>query len=175
MTFIITRTGKHVNFVQTDPSQITIEDIAEGLSKECRFGGHCMGFYSVAQHSLHVSSILPPELRFEGLLHDATEAYMRDIPSPLKEILPDYVEREKALEAVIRRKFGLPEKQSPAVKAADLIALATEKRDLLEWAPHWSMLDGVTPAPRRITPWNWEYACMKFLNAFEELKPRGAK
>lgn len=175
MSFIITRSGKHVNFVATDPSQIDIDDIAEGLSKECRFGGHCEGFYSVAQHSIHVANMLPPELRLEGLLHDATEAYMRDIPSPLKDLVSDYIALEHKLDLVIRAKYGLPAKRSEAVKVADLIALATEKRDFLSWAPEWPMLRGITPTPRPLTPWNWEYAKRKFLELFTELSARRLK
>ena len=107
MSYIATSTGKHIDFVNITPDQICIEDIARGLSNECRFAGQLESFYSVAQHSVYVSQIVPPEYALEALLHDAAEAYIKDIPSPLKAMLPDYKAMEKHIEAAIREKFGL--------------------------------------------------------------------
>ncbi len=80
MSYIATSTGKHIDFVNITPDQICIEDIARGLSNECRFAGQLESFYSVAQHSVYVSQIVPPEYALEALLHDAAEAYIKDIP-----------------------------------------------------------------------------------------------
>ncbi len=109
MSYIATSTEKHIDFVNITPDQICIEDIARGLSNECRFAGQLESFYSMAQHSVYVSQIVPPEYALEALLHDAAEAYIKDIPSPLKAILPDYKVVEKRIEAVICEKFGLPQ------------------------------------------------------------------
>ncbi|MBB9196718.1 5'-deoxynucleotidase, partial [Escherichia coli] len=86
--------------------------------------------YSVAQHAVLCSQLVPQELAFEALMHDATEAYCQDIPAPLKRLLPDYKRMEEKIDAVIREKYGLPQAMSTPVKYADLIMLATERRDL---------------------------------------------
>ncbi len=146
MSYIATSTGKHIDFVNITPDQICIEDIARGLSNECRFAGQLESFYSVAQHSVYVSQIVPPEYALEALLHDAAEAYIKDIPSPLKAMLPDYKAVEKRIEAVIRENFGLPPAMTVDVHYADLVMLATEKRDFeIDPGSHWPILDSVLP------------------------------
>ena len=146
MLYISTSTGKHIDFVNITPDQICIEDIARGLSNECRFAGQLESFYSVAQHSVYVSQIVPPEYALEALLHDAAEAYIKDIPSPLKAMLPDYKAVEKRIEAVIRENFGLPPVMTVDVHYADLVMLATEKRDFeIDPGGHWPMLDSAPP------------------------------
>ncbi|TKI02119.1 HD family hydrolase, partial [Martelella alba] len=130
MTWITTFSGRHFDYADPDINSICITDIIHALSNECRYAGHCSQFYSVAQHSVLTSMIVPPAFALEALLHDAAEAYCKDIPAPLKRLLPDYHAVENRVDAVIRRRFGLPEAMSPEVKRADLIMLATERRDL---------------------------------------------
>jgi hypothetical protein len=99
----------------------------------CRFNGHTKKFYSVAQHSVIVSYICEPEDALWGLLHDAPEAYLIDIPKPLK-ILPELralVEVENKVQEVICSHFGLPLKEPASVRHADQCALYTEKRDVM--------------------------------------------
>ena len=146
MSYIATCTGKYIYFVNITPDQICIEDIARGLSNTCRFAGQMENFYSVAQHSVYVSQIVPPEFAPEALLHDATEAYMGDITSPLKAMLPDYKSIEKYFDTAIRLKFGIPPVMPIEVHDADLVMLATEKRDFeIDPASHWPMLDSAPP------------------------------
>lgn len=171
MSYIATSTGKHIDFVNITPDQICIEDIARGLSNECRFAGQLESFYSVAQHSVYVSQIVPPEYALEALLHDAAEAYIKDIPSPLKAMLPDYKAVEKRIEAVIREKFGLPPVMTVDVHYADLVMLATEKRDLeIDPVNHWPILDSAPPHDdiiiRPLTP---PQAYHQFMARFEIL------
>ncbi|TKI02302.1 HD family hydrolase, partial [Martelella alba] len=130
MTWITTFSGRHFDYADPDINSICITDIIHALSNECRYAGHCPQFYSVAQHSVLTSMIVPPAFALEALLHDAAEAYCKDIPAPLKQLLPDYHAVESRVDAAIRRRFGLPEAMSPEVKRADLIMLATERRDL---------------------------------------------
>lgn len=147
MSWIKTFTRKHFNYAKPTPESICIEDIAQALSHECRFAGHLPQFYSVAQHSVLVSRIVSPEFALEALLHDAHEAYCKDIPSPLKRLIPDYRGIENSIDFVIRHKFGLPAELSPDVKHADLVMLATERRDLgIDDGERWPMLDGIEPA-----------------------------
>ena len=151
MTWILTNSGKHFDFADPQPDQIDILDIAQGLANECRYAGQCRVFYSVAQHSYLASQIVNPRHALEALLHDAAEAYCKDIPRPLKYMLPDYQAIEERVEAAIRERFKLPAKMSPEVKRADLILLATERRDLMpaDDTP-WPILEGIMPLERKI-------------------------
>jgi len=122
------------------PEDVRIEDITHALSLVCRFGGHCREFYSVAQHSVIVADILREadpfdyQLQMYGLLHDASEAYIGDVVRPLKRSLQLYRDIEAITQETILRGLGLPqpsEEQRAKVKAADNVALMTERRDLV--------------------------------------------
>lgn len=86
---------------------INIKDIAHALSRIPRFGGHSLHFYSVAQHCLRCAALAPAGKELEYLLHDATEAYLLDIPKPVKNQIPQYKEAEDRLDAIISKKFNL--------------------------------------------------------------------
>ncbi|TNV05074.1 hypothetical protein FH869_01025 [Providencia rettgeri] len=151
MSYISTFTGKHFNFINISADDIDINDIAQGLSNECRFAGQISQFYSVAQHSVYVSQIVPPEYALEALLHDASEAYCKDLPSPLKALLPEYKAIERRVQQVITFKWILPINLSDVVHYADLTMLATERRDLeVDGDNYWPILDGI-PATDLIT------------------------
>lgn len=169
-SWILTNSGRHVDLLNPAPENLEIEDIALGLSRECRFSGQTRAFYSVAQHSVLASRLVPEERALEALLHDATEAFLRDIPTPLKKRLPEYARIEAVLDRSIRQRFGLPEEMSPEVHRADRILLATEKRDLMpdDRCP-WPILEGVSPLPDRIAPWTPERSMGLFLRRFAEL------
>lgn len=87
------------------PQDVCIEDIAHALSQLCRFGGHCRRFYSVAEHSVLLSRVVVPEFQLWALLHDASEAYLVDVPRPIKKQLPAYVEAERRVMAAICARF----------------------------------------------------------------------
>lgn len=132
--WIETVTG--IEFWPLNPRQedVSVFDIAHALSNMCRFTGHCKTFYSVAQHSLLVASIVPDEDRKWALLHDAAEAYLVDLPRPIKRysaLGDEYRRIESRLMQVICQRFGLPEECPASVKHADDVLLATEKRDLM--------------------------------------------
>ena len=169
-SWILTRSGRHIEFQNPDPAKIAIEDIAVALSRECRFSGQTQEFYSVAQHSVLASRIVPEAFALEALLHDATEAFIKDLPSPLKGMLPEYSRIERTLDRAIRRKFGLPEEMSGPVHRADLVLLATEKRDLMPPDPRpWTCLKGIEPLPDPIVPWGEDVSLERFLKRFAEL------
>lgn len=134
---IETFSGKCFNLLEPTEDMIDIEDIAHHLSKLCRFNGACKHFYSVAQHSILVSHIVPRELALFGLLHDAAEAYVGDMSSPLKSLLPEFKEIEDKIQAVILRSFGLYNQffKDPLIeneiKKADIAALLAEKERLM--------------------------------------------
>lgn len=171
MTWILTRSGRHFDFADPQPDQIDIIDIAWGLSKECRFAGQCLGFYSVAQHSELASHIVPAEFALEALLHDASEAYCKDIPMPLKAMLPDYKRIEQRVDHAIRAVFGLPPVCSPEVKRADLILLATERRDLMPLDPEpWPILQGIEPLEKPIRPLRIAEAMDRFWQSYCKIR-----
>ena len=168
MRHIRTWSGRDLDLLDPQPESIHILDIASGLSNECRFAGQCRRFYSVAQHSVLASQNVRHGLAMQALLHDAAEAYIKDIPTPLKALLPDYRAIEQRLERVIRRRFGLPDELAEEVETADLQLLATETRDLIH-GPTWPELAGVRPLDRPITALNASSARTAFIVRFTQL------
>jgi hypothetical protein len=155
------------------PEEVSIADVAHALSNLCRFAGHCREFYSVAQHSVLVSYCVPAEHAFQALLHDASEAYMVDMPRPLKLEIPQYRAIEKRVQAVIYRRFGLPELEDPCVKAADDRVLAQEHRDLMAESPYdWARLADERPLDFKIVALPATTARGVFLGRFAELAPQ---
>ena len=112
-----TYTGKVLRPLDPWPGDFCIEDIAWSLAHQCRYNGHTKLFYSVATHCMLVAFFLPPSLKLEGLLHDASEAYLTDLPSPLKQQMPEYRKIEARVEDAIETQYRLI--KSPQVKEAD--------------------------------------------------------
>ena len=120
---IRTFTGIYMNVFNPTPGMICIEDIAHALSNQCRFGGHLPSFYSVAQHSICCSRYVNEEQKLAALLHDASEAYLLDIPRPIKNHLRDYKQIEDKLMKLISEKFGFDYPLHNDIKLADELAL----------------------------------------------------
>jgi 5'-deoxynucleotidase YfbR-like HD superfamily hydrolase len=171
MGYIQTLSGKKFDYVNATVDDIEIEDIATALSHICRFAGHLPEFYSVAEHSVLCSQLVPPEFAFEALMHDGSEAYCQDIPAPLKALLPDYRRIEAFVDGLIRFKFDLPLTQSAVVKYADLTMLATERRDLeIDDGTVWPILEGIpTSDIIQIVPLRPGQAYGLFMARFNEL------
>ena len=130
--------NKHlVNILDPDPETIFLEDIVQGLVHTCRWNGQVKHFYSVAQHSLHVCDLVAPELRLQALFHDASEAFMNDLSSPVKQLLPQYKLLENKLMKAIATRFGFEWPMHHMVKIADADALEIEHLNLRmgnDWA-----------------------------------------
>lgn len=167
---ILTASGNYFNFIEPDSNIIRVTDIAHALANVCRFGGHTSEFYSVAQHSVLASRIVPPEDAFAALFHDAAEAYLGDVMRPLKELLPDYRALEARVQATVFQKLGLPQQLPPSIKHADRVLLATEQRDLMPaHDDEWGLIAGIEPLTERIEPWAPWLACTTFLERYREL------
>lgn len=142
--FVSTYSGRQFYPLAPAAAQIEIEDIAHGLAYQCRFNGQTRHFYSVAQHSLIVANLVPAQLRHAALLHDAAEAYMGDMVKPLKQLFPLFSQIEARVMAAIGLRYGIERFDDPAIKRADLVALAMEKRDLMpDSSEAWESLRGV--------------------------------
>lgn len=129
-----TFTGRHFKPFAPHADDIAIEDIAHHLSLICRFTGAVREHYSVGQHSILVSELVPEQFALDGLIHDASEAYTNDMASPHKLGLPDFRALEDSIQRAICEKFGRSYPIPPEVKVADQIAVATEARDLMPCA-----------------------------------------
>lgn len=168
---ILTVSGHYFNLLEPRLDDIRVIDIAHALGNCARFAGHSRAFYSVAQHSVLVSQIVPPEHALQALLHDAAEAYVGDMTSPLKRLVPVFGRIEQRIWNVISRKFNVPATLSDEVRRADLVLLATERRDLMnEQQARWGILDGITPMATVIKPWAPAEAMFKWACRFEEIE-----
>lgn len=170
--YIVTHSGIKFNPFTATVDDILIEDIAHALSHVCRFAGHCDRFYSVGQHSMIVSDNCPDKYKLWGLLHDATEAYLCDIPRPFKRMkgFDFYNELEDSLMAVIAKKFGLDGiSVPPIVKQHDVKALFTEKRDLISNNVSWEWENEPDVYENKIIPLPSFSVKIMFLDKFDKL------
>jgi hypothetical protein len=148
--WIQTYTGKKFFPLSPSPDLIDIQDVAHALSHLCRYAGHTPLFYSVAQHSVLVARILREQgcsiyEQMWGLLHDATEAYLIDLPQPVKMHMREYQRAEERLMQAVAFRFNLSPELPESVKIADEICLATEVRDIIG---------------HQIEPWHIQQAAM---------------
>lgn len=170
---LLTASGLLVDPTNPTPAIIRIEDIAHALARIPRFNGHtalCTSAYSVAQHCLMVSEAVPKDLALVGLMHDAAEAYLGDLATPVKVLLPFFAELERRWALAIGEAFGLGDRLAdlpPAVQEADARALATERRDLM--APNGGWVPGAQPYGMTLDPLDAPHATDAFMAHFDLL------
>lgn len=184
MTFILTARGNAFDLALANPAQIDIHDIAHALALINRFGGHTSRPYSVAEHSLHVCDILEdrlgvrhPAALIAALLHDAHEAYVGDMATPLKDAIgAAWAAVEVRIQHQVQCRFGVRTSSTAyrgAIKQADLMALATERRDLMPaGGPDWPCLRHVEPIDTLDlsgSGYDWEDWKEAFIDRFDEL------
>lgn len=129
--FIQTYSGRKFWPLDPQPDEVHIEDIAHALSNICRFNGHVRQFYSVAEHSVFVALNTPIEHRLAALLHDATEAYLCDLPRPVKHCVVGYAEAEHRVWLAVAQRFGLSEELPGIVKVNDNRILLDEREQFM--------------------------------------------
>lgn len=161
-----TASGVRFDLARPSPDQVEIEDIAHSLSRQCRFTGHVSEHYSVAQHSVLVSEMCDPQDALWGLLHDASEAYVSDLPYPVKS-LPGIAAPFRALEARVQRavckRFSLEMKMPASVHKVDKHLAYVEMYDLMP----------ALPGETRDTLWAFGYAAS--LLGFPTIRPVSAE
>lgn len=146
---------------------ISVTAIARALSRICRWGGHVREWYSVAQHSVLVSQQCSPSAALWGLLHDGSEAYLGDVPRPVKDLpaLAGYRALEAVWQRTVYHRFGLRGDVPGEVHQADDLVLAWERRDLVDGATN-----GLTLPTARLRGVRPTEAERLFLARFEELR-----
>ena len=175
MSWIQTRSGKRVHPLSPTLGEIDINDIAHALSQQCRWSGHTSEFYSVAQHSVLVSIHCDSKDALWGLLHDASEAYLVDLPRPIKPWIGGFERAELNLMISIADAFDLPYYTNftssflpESVRVADDRMMCTEAVQLM--APlHPDFKLPADPYSFRILPWSPAHAKKRFLERFKEL------
>ena len=166
--WIHTYTGNKFWAFDPRPEEIHIEDIAHALALTCRYSGHCHEFYSVAQHSWLVSNLVPLKDAAWGLLHDAAEAYITDIPRPIKHSLGIIKDIERGIEQAVAARFKLSGDMPDTVHHIDHNIVHDEAKVLFpDGGPEW--VNWYEPLGLTIEPWDWKTAEQKFLERYEEL------
>lgn len=165
--------GERYNFLTPTDKALTLQVVAHALGNICRFTGHCSKFYSVAEHSVHVSRIVPKQHALAGLVHDAQECIVGDCNRPLKNELPGYKAIEDANWKVFARFFGVAYELPKEVKLADNQMLLAEYQQIMvrnpknPWNATW--LDGVYAAPVKVQCWSPTRARREFIKRFHEI------
>lgn len=171
--WIQTVTGKKFYPLAPYPEDVDIFDISHSLGHQCRFGGHSKMFYSVAEHCVLLSYAVPAPDALWALMHDASEAYVVDVPRPLKYQLAGYREIENRVLLAIAARFRLPMAVAgelpPAVVEGDNRILLTERMALMKLTHHWPSLDNLEPLPVEIHGWSPNKAASLYFDRFFEL------
>lgn len=168
--------GARMDYDAPEESDVTLDDLASALSNICRFSGHLPCFYSVAQHLVNTSRIVPSEFAFDALMHDTAEAFTNDLPTPLKWSLPIFKELEVKIESAMSRRFGFAYPYAPEVKLADTQMLLLEKKYVKLDDREWPNYPDLAPEVERellskvdLKPWQPVRAKREFLERYGQL------
>lgn len=165
--YIETYTNRRFHFLDPQPEEISIIDIARALSMSCRYTGHVNNFYSVAEHSVILADYVyqttkDPEQALSALMHDASEAYLTDVPAPIKPYLTNYEELESRVQSAIEKKWNI-QPANDLIKCLDKNIVADEAAQVYETVPDWV---------RSITPVGIEIICLTPAMAEAEFQHR---
>lgn len=206
-TWTQTYSGRRFDLLNPTPDCVSLRDISAALSKTCRFGGNTLRFYSNAEHSVHVHNVVARKTdsrkaRMYALLHDAHEAYIGDMTTPVQHSLAvwvglgadDFGADKRLLEAAVIdairsmkqrmdqavfKAFGLPAVMpadiAALVKEADLAVLMAERDAVMSDPPDtWGALEDIEPADVLIRCWTPEMAQRKFMDCYGKNFQRNA-
>lgn len=161
--------GDFFDFENPRGHEYDIKSIAHALSNLCRYTGHSKRFYSVAEHCVIVSRLVPEKYAFEGLMHDASEAYCGDVASPLKRLLPGYRKIEDGVQEAIAMYFGLSYPFPEEVHAADKLAYVTERVSISNTGRDILWYTDIQPANLEIKGLAPNSAYKLFMERYEEV------
>lgn len=165
-----TFTGRAFFPLEVDPDNIDEFDIAHSLAMQCRYNGHVSRFYSVAEHCVHMSFVVPEEDALWALLHDATEAYVGDMVRPLKKHIPIFSEIEDRIMLAVCEKFHLNQNFMPdSVKEADNRIIENERLALLKDPPYPWTVHGDPYPEIEIEAWAPAVAEFNYYTRLQEL------
>ena len=167
--YITLLNGTEMSLDSPSSEVMDIKTMAHSLSNLCRFIGHTKKFYSVAQHSVLVSHLVPPAFAFEGLMHDAAEAFCGDISSPIKARLPEFRRLEKRINCQLAKRYNLPLTLSAEVLHADRVALVTEAKQLTKSKTYMHWFEDIKPVDISIIPLTPAEANVHFTRRFDQL------
>jgi hypothetical protein len=173
--WIQTYSGRQFWPIDPRPDEVDIEDIAHALSMQCRYAGHCLAFYSVAEHCVHLARHVSAPAKRWALLHDAAEAYLVDVPRPVKPHLYGYKSAEARVMQAIAKRFGLDGECPREVDEADRRILVDEALQIMAPPPvPWAAIDGLKPLGVKLALWPPHVAREEFLTLFADLYFREA-
>lgn len=170
MSWMQTFNGTPFYPLDPNPDDIHIESVAHSLSMLCRYNGHCIRFYSVAEHSVLMSHTVDPENARWALMHDAVEAYLGDMVRPVKYKMPEFMAIEDNLDVVIAGKFRLGWPMPAQVKEHDTRIVVDEREQNMAPAHlPWELLDGCKPLGVTIQCWSPDRAEAEFMSRYRQL------
>lgn len=184
--WVPTLSGRFYPF-RTDPGPVSLKDVARSLSHQTRWLGRTGSLYSVGQHSVLCARMARThygasrEVQFQCLIHDATEAFLGDIPSQIKRILPDYRALEEKVLAYLCEVWNVKTPFDPLVNIVDERMAKTEARDLGTKFVKACAMDGFVehgpsgPFPETADPWSRDQTYVAWLQDFEILSPVSIK
>jgi hypothetical protein len=153
------------------PEDVCLEDVAHALAMQCRYGGHCRRFYSVAEHSVLMAYKAPEPLKRWALLHDGSEAYIQDMNRSIKKGFPAYKMVERPVQRAVYQHFGMdPDGEPPEIKTLDMrIVLDERAHNMTPTDDVWQDYDGLEPLGAPIQFWDPQKAEEMFLRNFRIL------
>jgi hypothetical protein len=161
--------GHKINVFNPKPEEIDIHDIAHALAMCTRFNGHLKYYYSVAEHSIALSRLASKGNKLAALLHDASEAYLSDVPRPIKQFIPNLAKIDDQLSTVILNKYGIksiPEEVKHLDRAICLAEADDSGHPTKDWGENHDVYGTVDFKPQYLT---WQQAERDFLARFKEL------
>lgn len=168
-SWIFTQSGKHFDLLAPQAGMVVMDEIAHALANICRSAGYTQTHYSGGQHNVLASHLVPPADARHALLHDAAEAYVGDMVSPPQGPAARLQGKRGAdlggHRGALRDRHG----HAGQFKKADLVLMATERRDLLPPGPPWPSLEGIQPLPNQIVPWAPAFTRLAFKRRFRQL------